>query len=105
MYSRLLVRFTGDDVVCVSDQGRISLSSWSRVDCDQKSNALFEKIYQEILASQDKYVLVANVIVLASIVGCVDKKFSIGNTLNTTRDGAFIFHMCIPCDKTFHIVP
>ena len=25
--------------------------------------------------------------------------------LNTIRGRAFIFHMCIPCDKTFHMVP
>ena len=34
----------------------------------------------------------------------VDKTFNIGHILNTTRVGAFIFHMCIPSDKTFHKV-
>ena len=26
------------------------------------------------------------------------------NFFQTRRDRAFIFHICIPCDKTFHII-
>ena len=33
------------------------------------------------------------------------KNFYIGHILNTIRGRAFIFHMCIPYDKTFHMVP
>ena len=33
------------------------------------------------------------------------KNFSLGHNLWTLRDKAFIFHMCIPCDKTFHTIP
>ena len=35
----------------------------------------------------------------------VDKNFNLGHNLRITRDRTFIFHMCIPCDKTFHIIP
>ena len=38
-------------------------------------------------------------------VGCVDKNFNVGHNLNTIRGKALIFHMCIPYDKTFHMVP
>ena len=31
------------------------------------------------------------------------KNFNLGHNLRTMRDRAFIFYMCIPCDKTFHI--
>ena len=31
------------------------------------------------------------------------KNFNIGHNLNTIKGGAFIFHMCIPYDKTFHM--
>ena len=30
------------------------------------------------------------------------KNFNLGHNL---RDSAFIFHMCIPCDKTFYTTP
>ena len=33
------------------------------------------------------------------------KNFNLGHNFLTRKDGAFILHMCIPCDKTFHIVP
>ena len=35
------------------------------------------------------------------------KNFIIGHNLNTIRGRAFIYmyHMCIPYDKTFHMVP
>ena len=32
------------------------------------------------------------------------KNFNIGNNFLTSRDRAFILHMCIPGDKTFHMV-
>ena len=38
-------------------------------------------------------------------VGCVDKNFNLGHFFLTIKDRAFIFHMCIPYDKTFHMVP
>ena len=33
------------------------------------------------------------------------KNFNLGHNLWTIRDRAVIFHMCIPCDNTFHIIP
>ena len=33
------------------------------------------------------------------------KNFNLGHKLLTVRERAFIFHMCIPCDKTFHTIP
>ena len=33
------------------------------------------------------------------------KNFNLGHNFFTKRDRAFTLHMCIPCDKTFHIVP
>ena len=33
------------------------------------------------------------------------KNFNLGHNCLTRRDRAFILHMCIPCDKTFHMVP
>ena len=33
------------------------------------------------------------------------KNFNIGNNFQTRNDRAFIFHMCISYDKTFHMKP
>ena len=33
------------------------------------------------------------------------KSFNLGHSFQTRTGRAFIFHMCIPCDKTFHVVP
>ena len=33
------------------------------------------------------------------------KNFNLGHNFLTRRDKGFILHMCIPCDKTFHMVP
>ena len=33
------------------------------------------------------------------------KNFNLGYYFLTRSDRAFILHMCIPCDKTFHMVP
>ena len=33
------------------------------------------------------------------------KNFNIDHSLNTIRGRAFIFHMFIPYDNTFHLVP
>ena len=33
------------------------------------------------------------------------KNFNLGYNFLTRSDRAFILHMCIPCDKTFHMVP
>ena len=38
-------------------------------------------------------------------VGCVNKNFNLDHNLNTIRGRAFIFHMYVPYDKTFHTVP
>ena len=37
-------------------------------------------------------------------VGGVDKNFNLGHNFQTIKDRAFILHMCIPCNKTFHMV-
>ena len=37
--------------------------------------------------------------------GGVNKNFNLGHNFQTNKDRAFIFHMCIPYDKTFHMVP
>ena len=51
----------------------------------------------------------ANVIALASTLAflncCVDKNFNLGHTFQAIKDKAFIFHMYISYDKTFHMVP
>ena len=61
------------------------------------------------LASWDKHFLGTNVIALAlastSVSVCVNKNFNLGHNFQTRSDKAFILHMCIPCDKTFHMVP
>ena len=31
------------------------------------------------------------------------KNFNLGHNFLTTSDKAFILHMCIPCDITFHM--
>ena len=33
------------------------------------------------------------------------KNFNLRHSFQTRRLGAFILHMCIPCDKTFHVIP
>ena len=33
------------------------------------------------------------------------QNFNLGHNFWNVRDYAFIFHMCIPCDKTFHTIP
>ena len=33
------------------------------------------------------------------------QNFNLAHNFLTTSDRAFIFHMCTPCDKTFHMVP
>ena len=33
------------------------------------------------------------------------KNFNLGYNFKTRSDRAFILHMCVPCDKTFHMVP
>ena len=54
----------------------------------------------------------ANVIALVSAsapcrrphIGCENKNFNLGHNFLTRSDKAFILHMCIPYDKTFHMV-
>ena len=36
----------------------------------------------------------------SSASSSVDKNFNLGHNLWTANDRTFIFHMCIPCDKT-----
>ena len=38
-------------------------------------------------------------------VWCVNKNFNLGHNFITGEDKAFTLHMCVVCDKTFHIVP
>ena len=38
-------------------------------------------------------------------VGCMDLNFNLGHNLEPRKDRTLIFHMCIPCDKTFNVVP
>ena len=38
-------------------------------------------------------------------IGCMDKNFNLGHNFPTITDRDLIFHMCIPCDKTFDMVP
>ena len=33
------------------------------------------------------------------------KNFNLVYNFHTRKDGAFIFHMSIPCGKTFHMIP
>ena len=47
----------------------------------------------------------ASASVLASALAAWDKSFNLGHNFQTIKDRAFIFHMCIPFDKTFHLVP
>ena len=65
---------------------------------------------KQFLASRDIYVRGANVSPTVHVgvsvrVGGVDKNFNLGHNIQTRSDRPFIFHMCIPCDKTFHMVP
>ena len=41
----------------------------------------------------------------ASALVAWTKNFNIGHNSKSLRGRAFIFHMCIPYDKTFHMVP
>ena len=48
----------------------------------------------------------AYVIALVSAsAGCVDKNFNLGHNFPTITDRDLILHICIPFDKTFHLVP
>ena len=33
------------------------------------------------------------------------QNFNLGHNFQTIKDKAFIFHMCIPYDKTSHMIP
>ena len=33
------------------------------------------------------------------------KNFEVGHNFLQSSDRTFILHMCVPCDKTFHMVP
>ena len=36
-------------------------------------------------------------------VGCMDKNFNLCHNFPTITERDLILHMCIPCDKTFHL--
>ena len=55
--------------------------------------------------SPENYVIAPASAVSLLSSSSVDKNFNLGHNLRITRDRTFIFHMCIPCDKTFHIIP
>ena len=58
------------------------------------------------LARTDRFVSGAFVIAEASVSALdVYKNFNLGHNFQTIWDAAFIFHMSIPCDKTFHMLP
>ena len=61
------------------------------------------------LASRDKYVRGAKchspTVRVGVRVGGVNKNFNLGHNFQTRSDRPSILHMCIPCDKTFHVVP
>ena len=40
-----------------------------------------------------------------TFIACVNKNFNLGHNFHTRSDRAFILHLCIPCDKTFYMVP
>ena len=42
---------------------------------------------------------------LASVCVLEQKLDNLGHNFLTRSDKAFILHMCIPCDKNFHMVP
>ena len=46
-----------------------------------------------------------HVVALTLMFDLLFKNFNLGHKLWTVSDRALIFHMCIPCDKTFHIIP
>ena len=47
----------------------------------------------------------ADVIALESVLAAWTKNFNLGHNFQTIKDKAFIFHMCIPYDNTFRMVP
>ena len=51
------------------------------------------------------HTIILDLVTLILKFGLLFKNFNLGHTLWTLRDEAFIFHMCITCDKTFHIMP
>ena len=54
----------------------------------------------------DRYRMICrNIETLTLKVDLLLKNFNIGYNVNTIRGRAFIFHMCIPNDKTFHMIP
>ena len=49
---------------------------------------------------------ISYIIILYCVSFCwVDKNFNLNHNFQTRSDRAFILHMYIPCDKTFHMVP
>ena len=62
------------------------------------------KLFFSACDSKLTYFLGHNVIARRLRV-CINRNFNLSHNFLTKRDGAFILHICIPCDKTFHIVP
>ena len=52
-----------------------------------------------------KHTLIFYLVTLTLNVDLLLKNFKLGYNLQTRRDTTFILHMCIPCDKIFHMVP
>ena len=51
------------------------------------------------------HTIIFDLVVLTLKFDLLLKNFNLGHNLLTVRDRAFIFHMCIPCDKIFHVIP
>ena len=51
------------------------------------------------------YHKIGSIVTLTLKFDLLFKHFNLGHNIETVRDRAFIFHMYIPCEKTFHIVP
>ena len=51
------------------------------------------------------HTIISDLVTLTLKFDLLFKNFNLGHNFWTMRDKAFIFHMCIPCDKTFHTIP
>ena len=63
------------------------------------------KVRRTIVIAPALLLLSSSSLLSSLLSSSVDKNFNLGHNLWTTPDRTFIFHMCIPCDKTFHIIP
>ena len=58
-----------------------------------------------LLQDLSHHTIIFDLVTLTLEFDILFKNFNLGHNLWTVRDRAFIFHMCIPCDKTFRIIP